>query len=180
MPACDGDPCTAAFNSARRSPSSAGGNHHSVQKPAPWGHPLRMPWPIGQYANSMGISFQRLRHCRPTLRQQPYRVPPLSLRWRRCSVHPSPHLSLVHAPPFQQRPHLRHAQQQPPLGFPDPFRLPQPPLSYPNPMRVSPWLWFSTQSRLKWQDDFTVHGQFPSQVPKPCLSATAISRMTEY
>ena len=38
----------------------------------------------------------------------------------------------------------------------------------------------STQSRLKWQDNFTVHGQFRSQVPNPCLSATALSRMTEY
>ena len=34
MPACDGDPCTAAFNSARRSRSSAGGNHPRAQKMA--------------------------------------------------------------------------------------------------------------------------------------------------
>ena len=48
------------------------------------------------------------------------------------------------------------------------------------PLMISFGIAASTQSRLKWQDDFTGHGQFPSQVPKPCLSATAISRMTEY
>ena len=35
----------------------------------------------------------------------------------------------------------------------------------------------STQSRLKWQDDFTV--SYSLKVPKLCLSATAISRMIE-
>ena len=47
----------------------------------------------------------------------------------------SAHLRFVHAPPLQQRSHLRHAQQQRPLRFPDPLRSSQRPISYPNPMR---------------------------------------------
>ena len=55
----------------------------------------------------MRIPFQRLRRGRTALRQQPHRVPLLSFPWRRRPVHPSPYLSLVQAPPLQQRSHLR-------------------------------------------------------------------------
>ena len=105
----------------------------------------------GPLTNGMGIPFQRLpyRRCPPTLGQQPHRMPPFPLPGRQLSVHPSPHFRLVHAPPLQQRPHLRHAQQQPPLGFPDLFQPSHPPLSYPNPMQVSPWLWFSITTTVR-------------------------------
>ena len=64
----------------------------------------------------MGISLQRLRRgrCCPASREQPHRVPPFPLPRRRCSVHLSSYLSLVHAPPLQQRSHLQHTHQQPP------------------------------------------------------------------
>ena len=44
-------------------------------------------------------------------------MPPFPLSWRRRPVHPSPYLSLVHAPPLQQRSHLLRAQLQPSLRF---------------------------------------------------------------
>ena len=140
MPACDGDPCAAAFNSACCSTSNAGGNHHSVQKPAPWGRPPRMPWPIGQsYAHPVPAPRPPPRPSNPA----PATTPRATVLVPVASVHPPPHLRLVHAPPTQQRSHLRHAQQQRPLRFPDPLRSSQRPPSYPNPVRVSPWLWFS-------------------------------------
>ena len=74
--------------------------------------------------------------CRGTgqaLRQQPHRVPPFSLPWRRRSVHPPSYLSPVHAPPLQQCSYLLHAQQQPPLRLPGPFRPSQPPYPAPTP-----------------------------------------------
>ena len=59
MPACDGNSCTAPFNSARRSTSSAGGTT-TLFKNQRLGAALReCPGPL---ANRMGISFQRLRH----------------------------------------------------------------------------------------------------------------------
>ena len=141
MPARDGDPGTAAFNSAR-APRPARGGTTTLFENQRLGAALReCPRP---FANRMGIPFQRLgyRRGRPALRQQPHRVPPFPLSGRRRSVHPPPHLRLVHAPPLQQRSHLRQAHQPPPLRFPDPFRPSQPSLSYPNTMWVSPWLRF--------------------------------------
>ena len=49
MPPCDGDPCTALFNSSRCSSFSAGGNLPTAQKPAPPDRAPRTPWPIGQW-----------------------------------------------------------------------------------------------------------------------------------
>ena len=150
MPACHGDPGTAAFNNVtpyliRGRPAAPhptqGGTTTLFKNQRPGAALRECP---GPFANRMGIPFQRLgyRPRRPALRQQPHCVPPFSFSWRRRSVHPPPHLRLVHAPPTQQHSHLLHAQQQPPLRFPDPFRPSQPPLSYPNRLRVSPWLWF--------------------------------------
>ena len=47
MPAWRGASCTAAFNSARCSPVSAGGNLLTAQMTAPWDRPPQTSWPIG-------------------------------------------------------------------------------------------------------------------------------------
>ena len=49
MPACDGNSCTAAFNSACCSPFSSGGNLPSAQKTVPSDRLPRMPQLIGQW-----------------------------------------------------------------------------------------------------------------------------------
>ena len=113
MPACDGNSCTAAFNSACCSPFSAGGTSRLLKRQRPR---TAFRECLGPLANGVGIPFQRPGHRRgrPTLRQQPQRVPPFPLPWRRSPIHPPSYLSLIHSPPLQQWPHLHHAQQQPP------------------------------------------------------------------
>ena len=83
----------------------------------------------GPLPNGMGISFQRLGHRRrrPTLRQQPNRVPSLPFPRGRRSLHPLPYPSLVPAPLLQQRSHLRHAQQPPQFRCQLPRQLPRSP-----------------------------------------------------
>ena len=69
-------------------------------------------------------------------------MPPFPLPGRRRPVHSPPHLSLVHAPPLQQRPNLLHAHSNPHSDFSVLSGPSQPLLSYPEPMEVSPRLRF--------------------------------------
>ena len=76
-------------------------------------------WPMVWASRSRARPHRR---CGPTpvsstgqaLSQQPYRVPSFPFPGRRRSIHPPSYLSLVHAPPHQQRSHLLHAQLRPP------------------------------------------------------------------
>ena len=70
MPPCDGDPCTAAFNSSRCSTSNAGGTSRLLKSQR---RRTALRERRGPLANGMGIPFQRMGYCRrrPILRQQP-------------------------------------------------------------------------------------------------------------
>ena len=153
MPDCHGDPRTAAFNNVTPylirgqpvAPRPARGEPPLCSKTSALGPPSANAWAHwptvwASRSNACATAAVLQPPCRGTgqaLGQQPHRVPPFPLPGRRRSVHPSPHFRLV------------HAQQQPPLRFPDPFRPSRPLLSYPNPMRVSPWRRFSITTTVR-------------------------------
>ena len=142
MPACDGDPCTDAFNSARCSAPSAGGNHQSAQKPALWDHPQRRLGPIGLWCG----------HRAP----RPGPPPPPSTRApaaKSRAIAPVPEVSALGtsvAVP-QPRPCATSPGTLPSPAFPTtPSACPANYLNrlqfYPPLMRVSPWFRFRDNS----------------------------------
>ena len=141
MPACDGNSCTAAFNSACCSPFSAGGNLPTAQKPAPSDRLPRMPRPIGQWCG----------HPFPTPEPPPRPSNPAPAATARATF-PAPVASEPDTSAVVPQPHPFATA---PAALPSPTYPTATPNSdlftdqlnhrqcYPTPMRVSPWLQFS-------------------------------------